>query len=114
MSLDFYLEAFDDPKSGVPAACATRNSTVQAIADAFGVHYATVSRVVSGKCGSFIPVSLFIRGIARAQFVEEGAVAHADVIGRQDGERDVGAAAEAAVVLGVGNQGAAVGLVGFV
>jgi DNA-directed RNA polymerase specialized sigma54-like protein len=31
------------------AAYATGDYTMQAIADAFGVHYATVSRAVSGK-----------------------------------------------------------------
>ena len=48
-SLDYYREAFDDPKSGMAAAYATGDYTLQAIADAFGVHYATVSRAVSGK-----------------------------------------------------------------
>ncbi len=47
--LDYYREAFDDAKSGMAAAYATGNYTMQAIADAFGVHYATVSRTVSGK-----------------------------------------------------------------
>lgn len=48
-SLDFYRESFDDAKSGMAAAYATGDYTLQAIADAFGVHYSTVSRAVSGK-----------------------------------------------------------------
>jgi REP element-mobilizing transposase RayT len=48
-SLDFYRETFDDPKTGMAAAYATGDYTLQAIADAFGVHYATVSRAVNGK-----------------------------------------------------------------
>lgn len=48
-SLDFYRSTFDDPKSGMTAAYATGDYTLQNIADAFGVHYATVSRAVNGK-----------------------------------------------------------------
>ena len=48
-SLKYYREAFDDAKSGMAAAYATGDYTLQAIADAFGVHYATVSRAVNGK-----------------------------------------------------------------
>ncbi len=48
-SLDYYREALDDAKSGMAAAYATGDYTMQAIAAAFGVHYATVSRAVSGK-----------------------------------------------------------------
>jgi putative transposase len=48
-SLDYYRETFDDAKSGMAAAYATGDYTLQAIADAFGVHYSTVSRAVSGK-----------------------------------------------------------------
>ncbi len=48
-SLDFYRDKFDDPRSGMAAAYATGDYTLQAIADAFGVHYATVSRAVNGK-----------------------------------------------------------------
>ncbi len=48
-SLDCYREAFDDAKTGMAAAYATGDYTMQAIADAFGVHSATVSRAVSGK-----------------------------------------------------------------
>lgn len=48
-SLAYYRETFDDAKSGMAAAYATGDYTLQAIADAFGVHYATVSRAVSGK-----------------------------------------------------------------
>ncbi len=48
-SLDHYKNTFDDAKSGMAAAYATGDYTLQAIADAFGVHYATVSRAVSGK-----------------------------------------------------------------
>jgi putative transposase len=48
-SLDYYRDAFDDAKSGMAAAYATGDYTLQAIADAFGVHYATVSRAINGK-----------------------------------------------------------------
>jgi REP element-mobilizing transposase RayT len=48
-SLDFYRDSFGDAKSGMAAAYATGDYTLQAIADAFGVHYSTVSRAVSGK-----------------------------------------------------------------
>ena len=48
-SLDYYREAFDDAKIGMAAAYATGDYTMQAIADAFGVHYATVSRAINGK-----------------------------------------------------------------
>ncbi len=43
-SLDYYREAFDDAKIGMAAAYATGDYTMEAIADVFGVHYATVSR----------------------------------------------------------------------
>ncbi len=48
-SLDFYRSTFDDPKSGMAAASATGDYTLQVIADAFDVHYATVSRAVNRK-----------------------------------------------------------------
>jgi REP element-mobilizing transposase RayT len=48
-SLDYYRDSFDDAKIGMAAAYATGDYTLQAIADAFGVHYSTVSRAVSGK-----------------------------------------------------------------
>ena len=48
-SLNFYRDTFDDAKSGMMAAYATGDYTLQAVADAFGVHYATVSRAVNGK-----------------------------------------------------------------
>ena len=48
-SLDYYCDAFDDAKTGMAAAYATGDYTLQAIADAFGVHYATVSRAINGK-----------------------------------------------------------------
>jgi len=48
-SLDYYRKSFDDAKSGMAAAYATGDYTLQAIADAFGVHYATVSRAVNDK-----------------------------------------------------------------
>jgi putative transposase len=48
-SLDYYKNEFEDEKSGMAAAYATGDYTLQAIADAFGVHYSTVSRAVSGK-----------------------------------------------------------------
>jgi REP-associated tyrosine transposase len=48
-SLEYYRDEFDDAKSAMAAAYATGDYTLQAIADAFGVHYSTVSRTVSGK-----------------------------------------------------------------
>jgi putative transposase len=48
-SLDYYRDAFEDARTGMAAAYATGDYTLQAIADAFGVHYSTVSRAVSGK-----------------------------------------------------------------
>ena len=48
-SLDYYRGAFEDTKTGMAAAYATGDYTLQAIADAFGVHYSTVSRAVSGN-----------------------------------------------------------------
>ena len=48
-SLDYYRNAFDDARTGMAAAYATGDYTLQAIADAFGVHSSTVSRAVSGK-----------------------------------------------------------------
>lgn len=47
--LDFYRESFDAATAGMAAACATGDYTLQPIADAFGVHYSTASRAVSGK-----------------------------------------------------------------
>ena len=44
-----YRTAFDDARTRMAAAYATGDYTLQAIADAFGVHYSTVSRAVSGK-----------------------------------------------------------------
>ena len=48
-SPDYYRDTFDDAKSGMVAAYGTGDYTLQAIADAFGVHYATVSRAINGK-----------------------------------------------------------------
>ena len=48
-SLNYYREMFDDAKSGMMAAYATGDYTLQEVADAFGVHYATVSRATNGK-----------------------------------------------------------------
>ncbi len=45
-SLTFYRDTFEDAKSGMMAAYATGDYTLQQIADAFSVHYATVSRAV--------------------------------------------------------------------
>jgi hypothetical protein len=46
-SLEYYRQTFDDAKLGMCAAYATGDYTLQQIADAFAVHYATVSRAVS-------------------------------------------------------------------
>ena len=48
-SLDYYRNAFEDARTGMAAAYAAGDYTLQAIADAFGVHYSTMSRAVSGK-----------------------------------------------------------------
>ena len=48
-SLDYCREAFDDAKIGMVAAYAAGDYTMQAIADAFQSHSATVRRAVSGK-----------------------------------------------------------------
>jgi rRNA maturation endonuclease Nob1 len=48
-SLAYYRDEFDDAKQGMIAAYATGDYTLQAIAEAFAVHYATVSRAVNGK-----------------------------------------------------------------
>lgn len=47
-SLAYYRDEFDDAKLGMAAAYATGDYTLQAIADAFGVHYSTVSRTING------------------------------------------------------------------
>lgn len=48
-SLTYYQTQFDDPKQGMVAAYATGDYTLQAVADAFGVHYSTVSRTINNK-----------------------------------------------------------------
>ena len=48
-SLKFYRQEFDDAKQGMVAAYGTGDYTLQAIADAFKVHYSTVSRTINGK-----------------------------------------------------------------
>lgn len=48
-SLAYYREEFEDAKQGMAAAYATGDYTLQAVADAFGVHYSTVSRAINGK-----------------------------------------------------------------
>ena len=48
-SLNYYCDTFDDKKQGMAAAYATGDYTLQQVADAFAVHYATVSRAVNGK-----------------------------------------------------------------
>jgi rRNA maturation endonuclease Nob1 len=48
-SRTFYCDTFEDAKSGMMAAYATGDYTLQQIADEFGVHYAAVSRAVSRK-----------------------------------------------------------------
>lgn len=48
-SLAFYRDEFNDAKLGMAAAYATGDYTLQAIADAFGVHYATVSRAINDR-----------------------------------------------------------------
>ena len=48
-SLAYYHEEFVDAKQGMAAAYATGDYTLQAVADAFGVHYSTVSRAINGR-----------------------------------------------------------------
>ena len=48
-SLAYYHEEFSDAKPGMAAAYATGDYTLQAIADAFDVHYSTVSRAVNDR-----------------------------------------------------------------
>ena len=45
-SLDYYRDTFADAKDGMRAAYATGDYTLQQVADAFGVHYSTVSRAL--------------------------------------------------------------------
>jgi REP-associated tyrosine transposase len=45
--LKFYVEAFPDAKEGMRKAYETGDYTMQKIADAFGVHYSTVSRAIN-------------------------------------------------------------------
>ncbi len=47
--LDYYRNTLEDTKTGMTAAYATGDDTLQMIANAFGVHYSTVSRAVSGR-----------------------------------------------------------------
>jgi putative transposase len=56
-SLDYYRDSFEDPKLGMTAAYATGDYTLQQVADAFGVHYATVSRAVSTRISRAIPAA---------------------------------------------------------
>jgi hypothetical protein len=48
-SLMYYRDEFNDAKLGMAAAYATRDYTLQAIADAFKVHYSTVSRAINDR-----------------------------------------------------------------
>jgi hypothetical protein len=48
-SLDYFHDEPDDAKSGMMAAYATGDYTMQAIADAFDVHSSTVSQTVNGQ-----------------------------------------------------------------
>ncbi len=45
-SLEYYRDTFPDAKDGMRAAYATGDYTLQQVADAFGVHYSTVSRAL--------------------------------------------------------------------
>ena len=50
--LAFYQKRHRDPKMAMASAYATGDYTMQAIADFFGVHYATVSRAVKRHDGN--------------------------------------------------------------
>ncbi|MDD5241665.1 MAG: hypothetical protein PHG47_08090 [Sulfuricella sp.] len=47
--LDYYQKKHHDAKAAMVAAYATGDYSMQAIADFFGVHYATVSRAVKQR-----------------------------------------------------------------
>lgn len=47
--LSYYVEAFTNTKNGMRKADETGDYTMQQIADAFGVHYSTVSRAVNKR-----------------------------------------------------------------
>jgi REP element-mobilizing transposase RayT len=49
LPLQDYVQGSTDRKAAMTAAYASGDYTLQAVADAFGVHYATVSRAVNGQ-----------------------------------------------------------------
>jgi len=49
LPLQDYVQGSTDRKAAMAAAYASGDYTLQAVADAFGVHYATVSRAVNGQ-----------------------------------------------------------------
>jgi hypothetical protein len=49
--LSYYVSTYADRKEGMAQAYASGDYTLAQVAQAFGVHYATVSRAVSGKKG---------------------------------------------------------------
>ena len=58
--LTYYRESIADPKAAMSAAYATGDYTMRQIADAFGVHYSTVSRALK-KQGSGLAIKQEVR-----------------------------------------------------
>jgi rRNA maturation endonuclease Nob1 len=56
-SLDYYRGAFNDARTGMAAAYATGDYTLQAIADAFGVHYRRATPIDEADAGPAVQVS---------------------------------------------------------
>ena len=59
--LTYYRESIADPKAAMAAAYATGDYTMRQIADAFGVHYATVSRALKQHRGQVLQSSIEVR-----------------------------------------------------
>ena len=59
--LTYYRESIADPKAAMAAAYATGDYTMRQIADAFGVHYATVSRALKRHRGQVLQSSINVR-----------------------------------------------------
>ena len=59
--LTYYRESIADPNAAMSAAYATGDYTMRQIADAFGVHYATVSRALKRHRGPVLQSSIDVR-----------------------------------------------------
>ena len=60
-ALTYYRESIADPNAAMSAAYATGDYTMRQIADAFGVHYATVSRALKQHRGQVLQSSIEVR-----------------------------------------------------